>query len=67
MPSAGERFDTQIDSARISPEVHAPLAVVPAIQLAKYMIETGSHIPAEPQGSLDARFREAMDAAPVMI
>jgi PAS domain S-box-containing protein len=40
---------------------------VPAIQLAKYMIETGPHIPSEPQGGLDARFCEAMDAAPVMI
>jgi PAS domain S-box-containing protein len=42
--------------------------VLPAIQLAKYMIETGAPpIPSEPQGGLDARFCEAMDAAPVMI
>jgi PAS domain len=45
----------------------AKLDVLPAIQLAKYMIETGPHIPSEPQGGLDARFCKAMDAAPVMI
>src|ERR1700730_14378834 len=49
-------------------QVRTALDELPAIQLAKYMIETGGPpIPSEPQGGLDARFCEAMDAAPVMI
>ena len=58
------------DLRELSPvylQIRAALDVLPAIQLAKCMIETGPHIPSEPQGGLDARFCEAMDAVPMMI